>query len=350
MVGKKGQRGSSYRAVRRSVRGRKVSNRYVMKRQKESVTSAAKKLKMSEDDYNINVDAAFGYRFIDFVSVFTAISNFVVCKECGTQIKFLETAQRGLGFKVSVICDMCSPRYILSSPLIDNHAYDINRRLVFVMRLLGIGVNGITKFCAFMCLPKPVFHSFYDKVIAKIALATRAVRDRCFSKAASKETELSIQNNQIGGITVSGDGTWKKRGFSSLLGVTTLIGWRTGKIVDLEVKSKICKKCSYWKGKEDTAEFQDWVEDHKEICDINHVGSSGKMEVDSVVEMFQRSEEKHNLKYCFYVGDGDSKTFKGIMDAQPYDSVIVTKKECVDHVQKRMGTRLRNLKKKTPAD
>ncbi|EFN61741.1 hypothetical protein EAG_00134, partial [Camponotus floridanus] len=40
-----------------------------------------------------------------------------------------------------------------------------------------------------------------------------------------------------------------------------------------------------------------------------------------------------------------SKTFKGILDSNPYENLDVKKKECIDHVQKRMGTRLRNLKK-----
>jgi len=52
------------------------------------------------------------------------------------------------------------------------------------------------------------------------------------------------------------------------------------------------------------------------------------------------------VKYKTYIGDGDSKTIKGICNIQPYKNVIVEKKECVDHIKKRMGTRLRNLKKK----
>jgi len=71
------------------------------------------------------------------------------------------------------------------------------------------------------------------------------------------------------------------------------------------------------------------------------------MEVDAVIEMFKRSEELHNIKYLKYIGDGDSKTYKAIVDSKPYEDVIVEKKECVGHVQKRMGTRLRNLKKNT---
>lgn len=75
---------------------------------------------------------------------------------------------------------------------------------------------------------------------------------------------------------------------------------------------------------------------------MNHEGSAGKIEIDAVIEMFQRSQ---TLKYANYIGDGDSKTFKGIVDAEPYENFTVLKKVCIDHMQKRMGTRLHNLKK-----
>ncbi|XP_066584858.1 uncharacterized protein [Prorops nasuta] len=70
------------------------------------------------------------------------------------------------------------------------------------------------------------------------------------------------------------------------------------------------------------------------------------MEVDSIVEMFLRSVENFGVKYTNYIGDGNSKTFNGIVKMNPYgDDYPVTKNVCVGHVQKRMGTRLRNKKK-----
>lgn len=69
------------------------------------------------------------------------------------------------------------------------------------------------------------------------------------------------------------------------------------------------------------------------------------MEVDAVLEMFLRSEEKFGVRYTNYVGDGDTKTFKSILDAEPYEDIAVIKSECVGHVEKRMGSRLRNIKK-----
>lgn len=61
---------------------------------------------------------------------------------------------------------------------------------------------------------------------------------------------------------------------------------------------------------------------------------------------FSRSKEIYKVKYGNYIGDGDSKTFKAILDLNPYSDFKVMKNECVGYVEKRMGTRLRNLKKK----
>lgn len=65
-----------------------------------------------------------------------------------------------------------------------------------------------------------------------------------------------------------------------------------------------------------------------------------------MVRIFKRSEKERQAVYSEYVGDGDTKTFFSICSAQPYGPAVNIKKiECVGHVQKRMGTQLRNLKK-----
>lgn len=94
-------------------------------------------------------------------------------------------------------------------------------------------------------------------------------------------------------------------------------------------------------------EYNEWYESHKESCSANHSGSSGKMEVDSVIEMFKCSIGKYGVVYKNYIGDGGSKTYSGILKALPYGNNEVIKKECIGHVQKRMGTRLRELVKKS---
>lgn len=70
------------------------------------------------------------------------------------------------------------------------------------------------------------------------------------------------------------------------------------------------------------------------------------MEVDAIKEMFLRSWEWYQVRYINYIGDGDTKTFKALLTENPYGSDFeVKKKECIGHVEKRMGSRLRNIKK-----
>lgn len=343
--GKKGKRGSASNANRRRSAKRKVPTAVDLETPSSSFVSAsAKKLKLVENFRDVVSDPSVSYRIVNFLPVFTAIANVVVCKNCNSNITFTEGNRRGLGFNLIISCENCDSTAIPNCPLIDK-AYELNRRIILAMRLLGVGLHGIQKFCAFMDLPRPVFHSFYDVLVKRMGEATETVCKIIMKNAAKEEQNQSSKNNH--GFIVSGDGSWRKRGFSSLFGLVTLIGWCTGKVVDICVKSKYCKSCEFWKKKSDTAEYAEWEQSHAANCQSNHEGSAGKMECDAVVEMFQRSEDLYSVKYSHYIGDGDSKTFKQIFEAEPYDDLIVQKKECIDHVQKRMGTRLRNLKKNT---
>ena len=99
-----------------------------------------------------------------------------------------------------------------------------------------------------------------------------------------------------------------------------------------------------------TAEVEEWQEHHfqKNKCSANHQGPAGNMEVSSIVSMFQRSFEKYGLRYKNYIGDEDSKTYSGILNAEPYgENFEINIKECVGRVQKWVGTHLCDLVNKT---
>ena len=59
------------------------------------------------------------------------------------------------------------------------------------------------------------------------------------------------------------------------------------------------------------------------------------MEVVGAKRVFERSIEKHNLRYTKYLGDGDSKSFASVKSTYP--GIEVQKLECVGHIQKRVG-------------
>ena len=118
---------------------------------------------------------------------------------------------------------------------------------------------------------------------------------------------------EVVNTTISTDGTWQKRGFSSRNGVITIIANSTGKYASIiGFKSKTCKACSYWKGKTG-AKSEKFRRIHK--CPLNHTKSSGGgggglMEADGVLECFLSSVIKRQLRYLTYIGDGDTKSYK----------------------------------------
>lgn len=320
-------------------------NRYTSENDTNYTSTSAKKIKTTEE-LEYNMDPGMNYCIIQFTTVFLTLQQIVKCKDCNGDIVFSKNSQRGLGFKLSVQCQ-CKESLIPSSPFIDK-AFEINRRLVFAMRMLGVGFQGINNFCGLMDLGHGLCNSTYYSIVNNIKIAAEAVTKIVFEKAVSEEIKMNEeQGHPANELSISGDGSWAKRGFSSLLGLVSIIGKYSNKILDVVVKSKICQGCSNWVGKKNTDEYALWYEDHKDDCDANHEGSSGKMEVDGIVEIFQRSEELYGVKYANYIGDGDTKTYKSLLEIKPYgDDFTVQKKECVLHVKKRLYKRGLEAKKK----
>jgi len=110
--------------------------------------------------------------------------------------------------------------------------------------------------------------------------------------------------------------------------------------------SKTCKECTVWRGKEGTEEFRDWWEGHQHRCEANHLGISGSMDATGLLAIYQHSVEDYSLQHTEFLGDGDSKAHKLIVEEEVFGDKAVTKLECVGHVQKRMGSRLHSLKKR----
>ncbi|XP_069698811.1 uncharacterized protein [Periplaneta americana] len=155
-------------------------------------------------------------------------------------------------------------------------------------------------------------------------------REASMRKAAMETVELNGNNRDICGAF---DGSWQKRGHTSLNGVVTATSLLTGKVLAVEILTKYCQTCSQGKGTV-----------HK--CTKNYKGYSGGMEVQGAVNIFRQSEDSLNIRYVQYLGDGDSKGFKKVQEDKPYgEGVEIEKLECIGHVHKRMGARLGRLKK-----
>ena len=115
----------------------------------------------------------------------------------------------------------------------------------------------------------------------------------------TKENDSSTEN-YILGIAVSFDGTWAKRGHTSLFCIVYVISFDTGEVIDYEVLSKFCKTCQYYDSKKEEgfASYEKGMAAHKEARkrSINYEGSSNAMEIEGALMMWNRSLEKHNFR------------------------------------------------------
>ncbi|GFT50312.1 uncharacterized protein TNCV_1024361 [Trichonephila clavipes] len=189
------------------------------------------------------------------------------------------------------------------------------------------GAESARMFCGIMNLPPlPTKFSKYNHILLQ------ATRETCEHSMAEAVREAVDENDGKRDLAVAVDGSWQMRGFSSN-GLVTVTSVDTGKVIDVEVFSKHCICPNKTK--------------HLQNCKSNFEGYSGKMEVAGALSIFQRSQSLYNVRYTKYLGDGDSKAFTSIVENKVYgDYCSVEKLECIGHVMKRMGTRLRRLKTK----
>ncbi|GFS67454.1 uncharacterized protein TNCV_1610351 [Trichonephila clavipes] len=277
--------------------------------------------------------------FGDSVGILNAIMNLnilafvfkneVHCKMCnsGLDMQVLK-GKSGMAITFVLKCFACPYHVEFSSSNFHEGTQiaTINTRFVYAMRSIGKGAEAGRMFCGVMNLPQPPTRfSPYGK---RILNAAKLVYEDSIQNAAK---EAICENEGNKNIAVAVDGTWQRRGYTSLNGVVTVTSIDTGKVIDVDILSKYCS-CKN-------------LPFHEKDCKRNYVGSSGAMEIQGASKIFQRSLSLHNARYITYLGDGDCKAFDAVKKKNIYGNEYpIEKLECIGHVMKRMGTRLRRLK------
>ena len=107
---------------------------------------------------------------------------------------------------------------------------------------------------------------------------------------ATKEKEIALSKETGSGIAASYDAGWQRWGsgqtYNSLSGHLPLIGCRTGKIIDYEVRIKSCKAC------ENNAKKCKKPKPHD--CRKNWSTSAKSMEADMAASMLKQHEENNS--------------------------------------------------------
>ncbi|KAH9381902.1 hypothetical protein HPB48_015378 [Haemaphysalis longicornis] len=280
----------------------------------------------------------------------------VKCKLCSGDVEIgKEDREYGLAVKLVLKCANCSDvSTAWSSPRVDGESkakpFAINVLGARAMQSTGKQQTAFNDVFSSMNISSRGLHNKTWQSYVKTKLTPAAVRASrkvtadCARSVRQLYAELDLANP--GNIAVSYDGSWMTRGHSSHIGVGTVIELFTGLVLDYVVLSNFCAGCERAPKESDPA-YEEWKAKH--LCQRNTTKKAGEMEVEAALILFQRSWERHKLRYTTVVSDGDCRTYLALRDADVYGFIKILKEECVNHVQKRMGTQLRNLPKQRPA-
>ena len=264
----------------------------------------------------------------------------------------LTGVHKGSSSEILLSCPVCNwSNSVYSSPTIHesgnhelNRSYEINSRLALFTQEIGLGHASLQALSNTIGIP--IMHQkTYRKHDARVSSSFIRQADGCLVQSrqavrhAYLETDPLRDPDETLDIMVSFDGTWQKRGFTSLYGVGVVIDIMTGLIVDYHLLSKYCHACAQNKSVMSDHDFHVWKATHDDCCQ-NHEESSKKMEQVAAEVMWQRSVE-FGFRYTQMLADGDSQAFNAV-NGMVYE---VEKLDCINHAHKRMGTALRNVRK-----
>ena len=143
-------------------------------------------------------------------------------------------------------CDTCSTvtEIYSSATCKDSRPCDINRRAVLGFLESGCGKAALTAFCSMLNMPMPMTDEAYNDSLKSVKQVLEAEATESMTKDALEEKPASVA--LFTECKTMFDGTWRKRGFSSLQGAVTAISAKTGKCLDYETLNKVCYGCSKW--------------------------------------------------------------------------------------------------------
>lgn len=317
---------------------------------------------MNEKNKNVTADLCNEddeYLFVH-INAFNNLFQFLHCENCDSKGAQFQITQRfGFAVKISAMCLNCEEVCVSveSSPKVNQSnrsSFDINEIVVAAFQNIGSGLSAIENVSAVLkmhCFSNNTYYKHLSTVVEEAGKLKHDVLSKSREIVHETHTQLNAQSDtDIVDIMASYDGTYHKRGFTSLYGLGFVFDVITGLIVDYEVMSKYCHQCVCSENffGSDTPDFDIWFQHHKNSgeCGKNYSGSSVSMEVAAADILWRRSVEDCKMRYLTLLSDGDAKTFRHLSNEKIYNDDI-QKEECINHVSKRMTTALREQVKKS---
>ncbi|XP_062591668.1 uncharacterized protein LOC134253169 [Saccostrea cucullata] len=210
----------------------------------------------------------------------------------------------------------------------------LNFEIVFTgMIHCGFGPSHLRNFLMECNLP-PMSETTIQKIQKKIGQTIIDCAVQSCKEARQEEIDLSPEK-----VQVSFDAGWQKRGsgfnYNSNTGHASLIGKKTGKVLAVNIRSKVCKICDTFtvQHPNETVPYHD--------CSRNWSGSSTAMEVDMALNLLGEME-KEGCHVDIFHADNDSST-SGMLKSEFPNTV---KMDDQNHVKKGFTKQLYELGKR----
>ena len=188
-------------------------------------SSSEKKLKMNEPA-SIFTKSFFTWFYILIDSrIFRDIIDIIgICPDCKENIEYDINIdeKKGLSQSLKFSCYSCgwyksfwTSREVKTKER-GRKRFDINTRIIIAFREIGKAFASILTFCGFMNIPPPMTRkSFQDIQNSYVIPAYKDAAEKNMNDSAS---EVRGGTNDVTNTKISTDGTWQRRGFSSLNG------------------------------------------------------------------------------------------------------------------------------------
>ncbi|CAG2241504.1 unnamed protein product [Mytilus edulis] len=252
------------------------------------------------------------------------------CNKCNTPLHLKDIVgemRYGLGSLLEVVCQICSGMKLISTgKRNEKGAFDINSKVALAMMHSGMGPDHVVNFLSTCNIPPPDPKTLKKKEKSIALSLMDEASDSC--KTASAEEKAISPSDEL---ECSFDAGWQTRGsgwqYNSNTGHSSLVGVKTGKVLDYDVRSKLCSICQHHLGRKET------VPNHP--CNSNWQGSSKGMEPDMALSMVTRMDNRGCTVGIIHA-DNDSTTTSRLK--QKFANI--KKRDDKNHVKKNLSKQL----------
>lgn len=174
--------------------------------------------KLDGTTFEVNGAQVTGNRVMDLMLLQEFITEVAVCKDCRNGSLHLEPIPEkrcGLATMISAVCDFFRKCRMLQTSTLTGGRHEVSLRFSCTLSSAGKGRESGAFLCDLMNLP-PSTTTKLAQHNGKMLEATNRTMEQSMKAAATAEM-LAISEDQC----VTLDGTWMKRGSSSLYGVAS---------------------------------------------------------------------------------------------------------------------------------